>query len=87
MSHQDRRVGRGHAGRFVVLSGGEHIQARLLGVAGDRHGVLDPFVLARSATGGGIDRDVADGEDSDVHEGLFVLPATRSSGSTIDHIS
>ncbi|NYG36265.1 hypothetical protein BJY28_000734 [Janibacter alkaliphilus] len=68
VGQQDRRVGGGGEGRVVVLAGGEDVQADLLGLLGDRHGGLDPLVLAGRPAGGGVGGQVADAEDAELHD-------------------
>ena len=53
--------------RVVVLPHRDDVEPDLVGLLGDRHGVLDPLVLRRRATGGGVGRDVPDGEDTELH--------------------
>src|SRR5699024_6893307 len=53
--------------RVVVLTGGEDVQAHILGLLGDGHHGLDPLVLGGHAAGRGVGRDVPDGEDSELH--------------------
>ena len=61
-----RRRGR-HERRVVVLAGREDVEADLLGLQRDGDHRLDPLVLGRRPAGGGVGRDVADGEDPELH--------------------
>jgi hypothetical protein len=51
----------------VVLAGGEHVETDFLGLAGDRHHRLDALRLAGRLPRRGVGRDVADGEDAELH--------------------
>ena len=53
--------------RVVVLAGREDVEPDLLGLLGDRDRRLDPLVLGRRPSRGRVRRDVADGEDPELH--------------------
>jgi CxxC motif-containing protein (DUF1111 family) len=66
VAEQCRRRGR-YERRVVVLAGGEHVEADLLGLAGDRQHRLDPLGLGRLPPGGRVGRHVADREHPELH--------------------
>ncbi len=55
----------------MVLADREHVEPDLVGAAGDLGDRLDPLGLARRVAGDRVPRDVADGEDSELHRLTF----------------
>jgi hypothetical protein len=68
---QERRRRRRDERRVVVLADREHVEADLVGATGDLPDRLDPLGLARRGAGHRVSRDVADGEDSELHRSPF----------------
>jgi hypothetical protein len=51
----------------VVLAEREHVETDLVGPLRHAHDVADSLSFALGVAGGGIRRDVSDGEDSELH--------------------
>src|SRR5699024_2672306 len=58
IGQQNRRVGRCHERRIVVLAGGEDVETDLFGLLRDLDGVLDPLMLGDGGAVGGVGGDV-----------------------------
>src|SRR5699024_3317974 len=71
IGQQDRRVGRRHERRLVVLAGREDDETDRFGLRRGRDRGLDPVELGGGGAVGGIGGDVPDGEDSDFHDCSF----------------
>src|SRR5665811_1108281 len=65
---RERRGGRrGNEWPIVVLASRKHVEADLFGLLGDRDGRLDALMFGRLGAVRGVNGDVADGEDSELH--------------------
>jgi hypothetical protein len=74
VGEQRRRRG-GEEGRVVVLADREHVEADLLGLLRDLHDRVDPLGLAGGLPRDRVSGDVADREDSELHQ---CLPSARA---------
>ena len=56
----------------MVLAEGHDVEPDLVSLLGDLDLCLDALVLGRCAAGGRVHRDIADGEDPELHSNLFM---------------
>ena len=83
---QQSRRRRREEGRVVVLADREHIELDLVSAAGDLDDRLDSLGLARRVAGDRVPRDIADGEDSELHRLTFLDPSSIADTCACMHV-